>query len=58
MSGYKWGGSGKCYTYRSGDEAGRKKAKEKAHLQGTAAGYKSIWIEKIKSFIGQDRGSC
>ena len=28
--GYKWGSKGKCYTYATGDDAGRKKAKEKA----------------------------
>lgn len=31
--GYKCGNSGKCYTYKSGDEAGRKKAKRKAIRQ-------------------------
>ncbi len=34
--GYKWGDSGKCYTYTAGSEEGRKKAKRKAILQGAA----------------------
>lgn len=34
--GYQYGESGKCYTYAPGDEADRKAAKEKAHLQGAA----------------------
>jgi len=34
--GYKYGESGHCYTYASGNEAGRKKAKHRAIIQGTA----------------------
>ena len=34
--GYKYGEDGFCYTYTSGDEAGRKEAKRKAHIQGAA----------------------
>jgi len=34
--GYQYGETGKCYTYAPGDEAGRKRAKEKAHKQGAA----------------------
>ena len=34
--GYKYGESGACYTYSPGDEAGRKKAKQKAYIQGAA----------------------
>lgn len=34
--GYKYGQSGKCYTYNAGDEKGRKKAKQQAYLQGAA----------------------
>jgi len=63
--GYKWGNSGKCYTYAAGDEAGRKKAKEKAHLQGAAAGYKTrnwrdmtAWSERIQSFMEKENGNC
>ena len=62
--GYKWGDKGKCYTYQPGDESGRKKAKEKAHLQGAAAGYKfrdwaktQSWLEKITTFMEQENGS-
>ena len=54
--GYKWGNSGKCYTYAAGDDAGRKKAKEKAHMQGAAAGYK-VWMAKIISFVDRDNGN-
>lgn len=35
-SGYQYGDSGKCYTYTKGNEASRKRAKRKAHLQGAA----------------------
>jgi len=41
--GYKWGSSGKCYTYTPGNEASRKAAHAKAEKQGRAArasGYK------------------
>ena len=34
--GYKWGKSGKCYVYTSGDEASRKRARAKAVKQGKA----------------------
>lgn len=33
--GYKWGDSGKCYTYSPGDKVGMGKAKQKAHIQGS-----------------------
>ena len=33
---YQWGQSGKKYTYTVGNEASRKRAKQKAHLQGAA----------------------
>ena len=35
---YKYGESGKPYTYTEGDEEGRKEAKRKAYLQGVAIG--------------------
>tara|TARA_Y100001951_G_scaffold1741_1_gene1213 strand:- start:140 stop:1423 length:1284 start_codon:yes stop_codon:yes gene_type:complete len=35
-SGFKWGESGKCYTYTSGDEQGKARAKAKAGKQGAA----------------------
>jgi len=34
--GYKWGKSGKCYTYIPGDKASRERAKRKAMEQGRA----------------------
>lgn len=35
-SGYKWGSSGKCYTYVAGDRRSVKMAKKKAEKQGRA----------------------
>jgi len=34
--GYKYGSGGKCYTYTSTNEKARKKAKQKAYVQGYA----------------------
>lgn len=34
--GYRWGESGRCYTYASGDSTGRRAAKQKAIKQGIA----------------------
>jgi hypothetical protein len=34
--GYKWGESGKCYTYESNDRTSQEQAKEKAKKQGAA----------------------
>ena len=34
--GYKYGESGFCYTYTAGSERSRKRAKQKAHLQGAS----------------------
>jgi len=36
-NGWRWGASGKCYTYPDGDEKASGKAKQKAYLQGAAA---------------------
>jgi hypothetical protein len=36
LPGYKYGQSGFCYTYTPGNESARKKAKQKAHIQGAA----------------------
>lgn len=33
---YRWGKSGKAYTYTAGDEESRKRAKKKAEKQGIA----------------------
>lgn len=35
--GFKWGDSGKCYTYTEGNEASRAEARRKAGVQGAAA---------------------
>lgn len=34
--GYRYGKTGKCYTYTAGNEGARKRAKQKAHEQGAA----------------------
>lgn len=36
--GFKWGESGKCYTYTPGSEFSRKEARRKALAQGIAIG--------------------
>lgn len=54
MPGYRYGGSGQCYTYMPGDEAARREAKRRAYVQGaaiTARGGKAIdttWIDDPK----------
>ena len=45
--GWRWGSSGACYTYKAGDEEGRKKAKRKAILQGIAIEAGEVSIGKI-----------
>lgn len=34
--GYRWGRSGKCYTYTTGNNRSRNRAKQKAYLQAAA----------------------
>jgi len=53
--GWKWSGSGKCYTYTSGSKDGSKRAHDKADAQGAAAhasGYegttKSSGIQSVR----------
>jgi hypothetical protein len=36
--GFKWGDTGKCYTYTPGSEFSRKEARRKALAQGIAIG--------------------
>ena len=36
LNGWKWGDSGKCYTYPTGNTTASGKAKQKAFLQGAA----------------------
>lgn len=45
--GYKWGTHGHCYTYSPGNEASRKRAKNKAHKQGQAIKANSELVKKI-----------
>lgn len=40
LPGYRWGDSGRCYTYAPGDDRARREAKRKATVQGIAAGEK------------------
>jgi len=35
--GWRWGASGKCYTFPDGDDKASGQAKQKAYLQGAAA---------------------
>jgi len=34
--GFRWGKTGKCYTYTLGNEAARKEAERRARIQGYA----------------------
>jgi len=59
--GWKWGKSGKCYTYEAGNDKASDKAKQKAHIQGAAiekAGYKEntmLFQSIITNFTGTIR---
>ena len=53
--GYKWGDSGKCYLYTTGDEKSMEAAKMKAQMQGVAAlanGYEEKANEVTTSSMG------
>lgn len=52
--GYKWGDSGKCYTYSSGDEAGRLEARKSAIRQGMAAEPEKFNINKSRVVKNDD----
>lgn len=63
-SGYRWGASGKCYTYVTGDDKAANEAKRKAHVQGYAMNVnkeggagQAVWIsallDKLCCFLGQ-----
>ena len=54
--GYRWGSKGKCYTYSPNNEASRKKAKQKAYLQGAAMGMESISQVEVDNFIDDCKG--
>jgi len=43
--GYRWGSSGRCYTYTKGDKASEAEALRKAHKQERAI-YATGWKEK------------
>lgn len=51
--GYRWGESGTCYTYTSGDEDSKKRAKEKAEAQGRAAYASGYKMNKQQDWMGK-----
>ena len=51
-SGYKWGDSGKCYTYPQNDEGKKRKAKKSAILQGIAIGEEFTEVGENKKYTG------
>jgi len=53
--GYKWGDSGKCYTYASGDEAGKKRAKEKVRLskKGEQPGFMGLGTFEVDVYYNE-----
>jgi len=48
-SGWKFGKSGKCYTYPVGNEKASGRAKQKAYLQGAAIGGGKLTEEVLES---------
>jgi hypothetical protein len=58
--GYKCGDTGKCYTYKSGDESGRKNAKRKAIIQCRAMDEpveEAEWQDAFSDLLGEE-GCC
>ncbi len=49
--GYKWGASGKCYSYPSGDDAARREAKRKAVIQGIVAGERPAYNAEFAALV-------
>ena len=47
--GYKWGSSGKCYTYTAGDEKGKARALRQAKEQSRAI----LFAQKAREKKGQ-----
>lgn len=63
LPGYKWGDSGKCYTYKPGDDEGRREAKRMAYVQGYAIegdainkdeGGKSTIIDLLEQLVSEE----
>jgi len=46
--GYKWGTEGHCYTYTTGSEEGRKRAKARAINQGLAIGGGELRMARLR----------
>lgn len=53
--GYKWGDSGKCYTYTPGNKTSETSAKKKALAQGIAIG--DIELERLNEVTTESMGS-
>ena len=49
--GFKWGDSGKCYTYAPSNEKSKGQAKRRAYLQGIAIGEYPIKKELLEDSI-------
>ncbi len=49
--GYKWGPSGHCYSYPSGNDAARREAKRKAVIQGIAAGERPSYNAELAALV-------
>jgi hypothetical protein len=54
--GFRWGDSGKCYTYTAGDKASMDQARKKAEAQGLAARLNG-YSEKTNEVTTQSMGS-
>ncbi len=52
--GYKWGDSGKCYTYTPNDETSMKDAKKKALAQGIAIGEIEVKNKDLVNKVAED----
>ena len=51
--GFKWGNSGKCYTYTPGDKSSKEKARQKAIRQGRAIQVNKIYnaLDNISTIL-------
>lgn len=52
--GWKWGNSGKCYTYTEGDKASEKRARDRASKQGQAQAFSKARERGAKKPTGRD----
>lgn len=52
--GYRWGSSGKCYTYTAGNESSKNRARSSAERQGRAAragGYQGVYKSTLEELL-------